>query len=215
MKARLNNWLAEIVECVTPCCKPTIRGLKLNAPQSKEDRQRGYWSSSSLRALLPLRQTQENTTTSAGYGMREQTTLLIFLGLLDNGMQFSERIVLINSALAPTAHDVTYIYIFVAVAIALIQLVMLLCTYSGKLRNKIARSVAKFGNLKARLNNWLAEIVECVTPCCKPTIRGLKLNAPQSKEDRQRGYWSFSSLRARGDLRHVRCLNNPARVLAW
>ncbi|WP_426223825.1 hypothetical protein, partial [Psychrobacter sp. DWR1-2-3] len=113
--------------------------------------------------------------------MREQTTLLIFLGLLDNGMQFSERIVLINSALAPTAHGVTYIYIFVAVAITLIQLVMLLYTYSGKLRNKIARSVAKFENLKARLNNWLAEIVECVTPCCKPTIRVLKLNAPQSK----------------------------------
>ena len=196
LKARLNNWLAETCECVTPCCKPTIRVLKLDAPQSKEDRQRGHWSFSSLRALLPLHQTQENTTTSVGYGMREQTKLSMFLGLLDKRMQFIERMVLIISALALPAQTVTFAYISVAVIIALIQSFMVLYDYNGKPRKKIARGVAKFVNLKARLNNWLAETCECVTPCCKPTIRVLKLDAPQSKEDRQRGHWSFSSLRA-------------------
>jgi len=209
--ASLSNWLVENSDCVTRFCLPTIRVLKLDEPKSKDYRHRGYWSCSRLRALLPLRQTQENTTKSTVERMREQTKSI---KLFEYGMQFSERIVLITSAIAPAALYVTNIYIFVAIMIALIQVAMILCN-SGILRYKFARRVTKFVKFIASLSNWLVENSDCVTRFCLPTIRVLKLDEPKSKDYRHRGYWSCSRLRARDDLLHVRCLYNPARVLAW
>ena len=213
MTDSLTYKLAQTFELVIPCCISSIRVLKLTKPQSKEARL-SAWSFSILCALLPLRQTQEETTEPTEHGMTEQVKTSKFLNSLDNWLQFSERIVLIIGAIAPTVCQFTNIYIFVAVTIAILQITMVIYKYSGILCIKIARGVRILENLTDSLTYKLAQTFELVIPCCISSIRVLKLTKPQSKEARLSA-WSFSILRARIDPRHVRCLYNLARVLTW